>query len=150
MPNSRNAMHSERVIGFDFGLKRIGVATGNMRTGSGQALCTLSAGDGVPHWPAVDKLIAQWLPATLLVGLPLHMNGGENATSMRARDFGAKLAKRFDLDVVYVDERLSTHAADVLLCDAVAAGKSIAAKRRKHRDSLAAELIVRSYLNAHN
>lgn len=135
-----------RVLGFDFGLKRIGVATGNTRTGTSQGVSTVRAKSGRPDWPEVERLIGQWLPSTLVVGLPLNMDGSESGMAVRARKFGAQVRRRFGLKVVYVDERLTTAAADDLLVQSTMPGKSLRQKRLKHRDNLAAELIVRTYL----
>ena len=147
MPEATTAAkNAERVIGFDFGLKRIGVAAGNTQTGTSQGLCVVAADDGAPDWGAVRRLIGEWLPSVLVVGLPLDMDGGESDMVVRARKFGARAAAKFGLEVVYVDERLSTVAADNLLADATVAGKSLRIKRRKHRDKIAAELIVQTYL----
>ena len=142
-------MTDTTVIGFDFGLKRIGVAAGNTRTGTSQGLSTVHAKDGLPNWPAVERLIGQWLPARLVVGLPLNMDGSESAMAVRARKFGARAARRFALEVVYVDERLTTAAAEAQLVERTAPGKSLNQQRRKHRDRLAAELLLRTYLEAH-
>ncbi len=135
-----------RVLGFDFGLRRIGVATGNTRTGTSQGLSTVRANRGMPDWAQVERLMEQWLPAKLVVGLPLHMDGSESAMSACARKFGARVHRRFGLDVVFVDERLTTAEADHQLMQSTAPGKSLQQKRIKHRDNLAAELIVRTYL----
>ena len=139
-------MMNARVIGFDFGMKRIGVATGNTRTGTSQGLSTVRAKDGAPDWPEVERLIGEWQPSTLVVGLPLHMDGGNSPMAVQARKFGELVRRRFGLEVVYVDERLTTAAADDLLIQGTAPGKSLRHKRIKHRDNLAAELIVRTYL----
>ena len=106
----------------------------------------VAADDGAPDWDAVRRLIGEWLPSVLVVGLPLDMDGGESYMAVRARKFGARASAKFGLEVVYVDERLSTVAADNLLADATTAGKSLHIKRRKHRDKIAAELIVQTYL----
>ncbi len=135
-----------RVIGLDFGLKRIGIATGNLRTGSSQALAVVSANHGMPQWPPIDHLIAQWLPCALVVGLPLHMDGSEGAMAAKARAFGASVGRRFGLRVAFVDERLSTVAAEEWLARGAVRGQSQARRRQQHRDSLAAEIIVRTYL----
>ncbi|CAJ2376577.1 MAG: Holliday junction resolvase RuvX [Gammaproteobacteria bacterium] len=139
-----------RVLGLDFGLRRIGVATGSSRSGGSQALTMLRARDGAPNWGELGKLIDTWKPEKLLVGLPLNMNmdgdGAEGDSAKRARGFGAAARRRFGLEVEFVDERLTTRAAENLLAESAAPGKSQAARRRKHRDSLAAELIVRAYL----
>ncbi|MGR3914675.1 MAG: Holliday junction resolvase RuvX [Gammaproteobacteria bacterium] len=134
-----------RVIGFDFGLRRIGAAAGNARTGGSQALTALRANGGAPDWREVGKVIATWRPATLLVGLPLHMDGSDSAMAARARAFGAAARRRFGLEVIFIDERLTTRAAETLLTESAAPGKSLHSRRRKYRDSLAAELIVRAH-----
>jgi len=136
-----------RVIGFDFGLRRIGVATGNSRSGGSQALSILRAKDGAPNWREIGELIGVWQPAALLVGLPLHLDGSDSTMAARARAFGAAARRRFGLEVVFVDERLTTRAADSMLAESAAPGKSLQSRRRKYRDSLAAELIVRAYLD---
>ncbi|MGI9310295.1 MAG: Holliday junction resolvase RuvX [bacterium] len=142
-----NASANARVIGFDFGLKRIGVAAGNIRTGTSQGLSVLAAKDGAPDWRELARLLEQWLPSALVVGLPLHMDGSESEMATRARAFAADAGRRFSFDVVLIDERLTSVAADALLAQATAAGKSQRRKRARHRDSLAAELIVRAYLD---
>lgn len=150
-------------LGLDFGLKRIGVAVGNAERRTAQALSTVAARDGVPNWRQLEKQVERWLPTLLVVGLPVNMNGSEGDIAKRARRFGREVGGRFGLDVVFVDERLSTRAADELLrTTATAGGKPrnpqraasvpSAQKLAKKRDSVAAELIVLTYLadpNAH-
>ena len=150
MPDAVGAqVNAPRVLGFDFGLRRIGIATGNTRTGTSQGLSTVRAKSGLPDWSQIEQLMEQWLPAKLVVGLPLNMDGSESAMSARARKFGERVRRRFGLDVVFVDERLSTAEAEHQLRQASAPGKSLRQKRIKHRDNLAAELIVRTYLEEH-
>lgn len=144
---TRRTRRTRRILGLDFGLKRIGVAVGNTDTRTAQALSTVTARDGVPDWPQLQKQIESWLPGLLVVGLPVNMNGGEGAMARRARAFGRKAGGRFGLEVVFVDERLTTRAAEQLLQEAAAAGhRQSAEKRARKRDNLAAELIVLAYL----
>ncbi len=137
-----------RVIAFDFGLKRIGTAVGNIRTGTSQGLHVVRARDGRPDWGEIEQLLAEWRPAELVVGLPLNMDGEEGAMVTRARQFGERARKRFGLEVVFVDERLSTVGAETLLEQGRAPGKSLRRKRLQCRDSLAAELILQTHLEA--
>lgn len=137
-----------RVLAFDFGLKRIGTAVGNIRTGTSQGLHTVCARDGQPDWDEIERLLAEWRPAELVVGLPLNMDGEEGAMATRARKFGERARRRFGLEVVFVDERLSTVGAETLLEQARAPGKSLRRKRLQCRDSLAAELILQTHLEA--
>jgi putative Holliday junction resolvase len=95
-------------LGFDFGYKRIGVAVGQLLTCSASPLPTLDAKQGIPHWPAVQKLITQWNPEAFIVGLPTCIDDSELYTTVAARRFAKQLSKHFALPVHLVDERLST------------------------------------------
>ena len=95
-------------LGFDFGYKRIGVAVGQRLTGSASPLSTLDAKLGIPQWDVVLKLLDQWRPQALVVGLPTCIDGSEQYTTAAARGFARQLRKRFALPVHLVDERLST------------------------------------------
>ena len=98
------------ILGFDYGLRRIGVAAGQMTTHTASSLETVSHGRE-PDWVAIDRLVKEWKPSTLLVGLPLGAEGEETDMSKAARRFGATLQERFSLEVAYADERLSSRAA---------------------------------------
>jgi putative Holliday junction resolvase len=95
-------------IGFDFGYKRIGVAVGQRLTGSASPLATLDAKLGVPNWDVIQKLLNQWRPLALVVGLPTCIDDTEQYTTAASRGFARQLRKRFALPVHFVDERLST------------------------------------------
>lgn len=98
-------------LGFDFGYKRIGVAVGQQLTCSASPLTTLDAKLGVPDWVIVEKLINQWRPHALIVGLPTCIDGTEQYTTAASRGFARQLRKRFERPVHLVDERLSTREA---------------------------------------
>ncbi|KTD47058.1 Holliday junction resolvase [Legionella rubrilucens] len=95
-------------LGFDFGYKRIGVAVGQTVTLSARPLPTLAARQGIPDWQLVTRLIEQWQPQALIVGLPTCIDGSEQYTTPLARHFAKQLKKRFSLPVHLVDERLTT------------------------------------------
>ena len=95
-------------IGFDFGYKRIGVAVGQHLTCSATPLATIHAQAGVPDWNIVAKVLAQWTPQALIVGIPTCIDGRELYTTSMARRFAKELRKRFALPVHLADERLST------------------------------------------
>jgi len=104
--------HTPRIlIGFDFGMKRIGVAIGQTITQTARPLDTILAKDGVPNWNAVTKLIKKWLPDALVVGIPLNMDGTDQPISKQARLFADALRERFQLSVHEMDERLTTKDA---------------------------------------
>lgn len=95
-------------LGFDFGYTRIGVAVGQTLTGSASPLSTLDAKLGVPNWDLVQKLLHQWKPVALVVGLPTCIDDTEQYTTAASKGFARQLRKRFALPVHMVDERLST------------------------------------------
>ena len=99
------------LIAFDHGAKSIGVAVGQEITGSAQPLHAIRATDGQPDWQQVAKVLAEWQPDLLVVGLPLNMDGTEQNTTAAARKFAGRLHGRFGLQVETQDERLTTAAA---------------------------------------
>ncbi|ATO34838.1 Putative Holliday junction resolvase YqgF [Dickeya dianthicola RNS04.9] len=96
------------MLAFDFGTRSIGVAIGQEITGTARPLTSLKAQDGVPDWQKVEKLLNEWLPALIIVGLPLNMDGTEQPLTARARKFAQRLHGRFGVKVDLHDERLST------------------------------------------
>lgn len=101
-------MASETLLGFDFGTKSIGVAVGQQLTGTARALTALKAQDGTPDWKLIEKLLKEWQPNYVVVGLPLNMDGTEQELTARARKFANRLHGRFGVRVELQDERLST------------------------------------------
>ncbi|MFO7994508.1 MAG: Holliday junction resolvase RuvX [Marinobacter sp.] len=117
MPEAGN----RRVMAFDFGTRRIGVASGQELLGTGKPLAMIPARDGVPDWDYIGSLLEEWKPDRVLVGLPLNMDDTENDMCARARKFGKRLHGRFHVEVEMVDERLTSFEAKG---DVMAAGGS--------------------------
>lgn len=107
MPEAGNG----RVMAFDFGTRRIGVATGQQMLGTGQPQAMVPARDGIPDWEVIGQLLAEWKPDLVVVGLPLNMDDSENDMCARARKFGKRLHGRFHVPVEMVDERLTSFEA---------------------------------------
>ncbi|MGM0768485.1 MAG: Holliday junction resolvase RuvX [Pseudomonadota bacterium] len=105
------AAANQRVMAFDFGTRRIGVATGQRMLGTGQPQAMLPARDGIPDWDAIGQLLQEWKPDLVVVGLPLNMDDSENDMCARARKFGKRLHGRFHVPVEMVDERLTSFEA---------------------------------------
>ncbi|MFK5216775.1 Holliday junction resolvase RuvX [Glaesserella parasuis] len=99
---------SQTVLAFDFGTNSIGCAVGQSITGTAQGLSAFKAQDGIPNWEQIGKVIAQWQPDFLVVGLPLNMDGTEQPLTQRAKKFANRLNGRFNLPVELQDERLTT------------------------------------------
>ena len=100
-----------KLLAFDYGTRNIGVATGQTITRTASMQTPLKANDGVPDWAQIEKLIAEWKPDLVLVGLPLNMDGTESELSARARKFGNRIHGRFGVKIEMVDERLTSFAA---------------------------------------
>lgn len=128
------------ILGFDFGLSKIGVAVGQAITRSARPLLVLKASHGVPDWSAIKKLIEEWGAEALLIGLPLNMDGSEQWITARAREFGNTLKEKFQLPVYFVDERLTTIAAKEMM-HAELKGDA----RFENADSISAKLIIESW-----
>ncbi|MEK6668360.1 MAG: Holliday junction resolvase RuvX [Pseudomonadota bacterium] len=97
-------------LAFDYGLKRVGVATGNSFTRQAQPLQTIAV-EGDARFARIGQLVSEWQPAALVVGVPYHPDGAEHENTLRARKFGRQLSGRFHLPVHEVDERYSTTEA---------------------------------------
>lgn len=97
-------------LAFDFGLKRVGVASGNSLTRQATPLRTVAA-EGEPRFAEIGRLIAEWQPDALVVGVPVHPDGAPHDNTRRAQRFARQLHGRFRLPVHEVDERYSTTEA---------------------------------------
>ncbi|OIJ41828.1 hypothetical protein LO55_2096 [Massilia timonae] len=122
------------VLGFDFGVKRIGIAMGNTLTGQAQPLRVIAAIDNATRFKIIGELIAEWRPARLVVGEPRHPDGAEHDMTLRSRRFANQLHGRFNLPVELVDERYSSAV--------------IASKRGDVIDDKAAAIILQQYFDA--
>jgi putative Holliday junction resolvase len=99
------------VMGFDFGTTKIGIAVGQTVTRTATALTTVKARQGKPDWSVIDQLVAEWKPASFVVGLPLNMDDSESEMSAAAEKFARRLNGRYQLETIMMDERLSTFEA---------------------------------------
>ncbi|HEY0821977.1 MAG TPA: Holliday junction resolvase RuvX [Rhizobacter sp.] len=97
-------------LAFDFGTKRVGVASGNTLTRTATPLTTIAA-EGDARFPAIERLIKEWQPEALVVGVPCHPDGTPHDNTARAQRFARQLHGRFRLPVHEVDERYSTTEA---------------------------------------
>ena len=144
MPES--AFPRGSILSFDFGLRRIGVAVGQFTSKTASSLETVSHGKA-PNWAAIDRLVREWKPACLLVGLPLGPEGDETEMSRAARSFGAQLGQRYSLQVSYADERLSSRAAEDRFAEMRAQG-SLRRKHARQLDAMAAQIILENWLQS--
>lgn len=110
-------MPDETLLAFDFGTRRIGVAVGTAMLKTARPLLTIDSVANGPRFETIGRLIGQWQPCRLVVGLPLALDGSEHEMSARARRFAQQLHGRFGLPVELADERLSSVAAEENLRD---------------------------------
>jgi len=132
-------------LGFDYGTQRIGVAVGDALTGSARPLPPASNGRQ-PDWNALAKALQEWRPAGCVVGLPLDLDGQDQAITAQARAFAEQLRSRYGVPVYLCDERLSSRAADDELRHARADGRKNQRVRSGDRDGVAARLILEQWL----
>ena len=133
------------VLAFDFGLKRIGVAVGELELGMAHPLATLNGSDATQSMAAIDKLVKEWRPNLLVVGQPHHDDGRPHALSGSIEKFVANLKNHTKLDVILSDESYSSAAASTALRDAGVTGQ----KQKAMLDSVAAQEILQGYFENH-
>lgn len=100
------------IIGFDFGLRRIGVAIGQTLTQTANPETIVNSRDGVPDWAHISQLFEQWQPVAIVVGLPMHLDGSEQPLTQSARKFGQRLSGRYHRPVYFIEEQLSSIEAE--------------------------------------
>lgn len=134
----------ETYLGFDFGSKKIGVAVGHLMTGIANPLLTLRSSNQNPDWDSIGKLIKEWQPAGLVVGISKQDDGSDNLITPRMLKFCRQLEGRYHLPVYQQDEALSTFEAKQMLYEDVNVS---ATKLWAVQDQLAAQLILQAWLN---
>jgi putative Holliday junction resolvase len=130
------------VIGFDFGMKRIGVAVGQTITKTAQPLGTIKTTQGAPQWDQLTKYFKKWQPDALVVGIPLNMDGSEQPLTAAAKKFADLLRNHFKIPVYGMDERLTSVEAKARLFDQ----GGYKALKNAEVDSIAAQLILQNWL----
>ena len=129
------------VLGFDYGLRHIGVAVGQTVTGTATPVGSIDHRGSRPDWDAIARLVTAWGPDALVVGDPLNMDGTEQPITRAARRFARQLQGRFHLPVHSADERLSTREAHARL----------GPRRRRLGDDhpVAAQVVLETWLSEH-
>jgi len=135
---------SSTVLGFDYGERRIGVAIGNLMLREARALTVVANLNRDVRFAEMDKLIAEWQPELIVVGLPCHPDGTPHEMTQQAKRFGNQLNGRFDVPVVWVDERYSSVAAAAALAEA-----GVKVSQKTSLDAEAARIILQQYFDEH-
>ena len=134
------------LLGFDFGTKRIGIAIGQEVTGTVNPLTTVNAIKHKPDWESISKIIDEWQPDLLVVGLPLHMDGTEQEMTQTARRFSNQLNGRYNIPVALMDERLSSNEAESIIKEQPGFRDSIFPDKAQV-DMISAQLILQSWMS---
>lgn len=133
----------QRILCFDFGSKRVGIAIGQMITGQARPLDPVKVDNGKPNWQLLDPIFKEWQPSAVIVGIPINMDGSMSELGLRADKFRRRLAAQYDLPAHRVDERLTSFEAK---------GIQLQQDRRKRDfgehsvDGLAAALIFETWI----
>ena len=130
-------------LAFDFGIKRIGVAVGNSISNTARPLTTLHDEKNEQRFAAIQKLIQEWQPMALIVGLPSHDDGSPHELTRLCRRFAQRLKGRFNLPIILVDERYTSVAASSQLAESGIHGL----KQKPLLDQVAAQQILQAYFN---
>ncbi len=140
-----SAARPRTALAFDYGRRKTGVAVGGEASGGARALPPLQQTGAGPDWATIDRLVDEWAPDVLVVGIPRNMDGSPHAMTAAARAFAAALEKRYRRPVIGIDERLSTWEARDHLRAARASGQRRRA-RRGELDSMAARILLEDWL----
>ncbi|WP_040727704.1 Holliday junction resolvase RuvX [Thiomicrorhabdus sp. Kp2] len=130
----KNSKPEGVIIGFDFGLRRIGVAIGQTVTQTATPETIVNSKDGKPDWEHITKLFETWQPTAIVVGLPMRLDGTEQALTQPARKFGQRLHGRYQRPVFYIEEQLSSIEAEQR------------GLKQKHIDDHAAQILLENWL----
>jgi putative Holliday junction resolvase len=135
------------ILAFDFGSRRIGVATGDTLTRRARPLTTLEYPAGKLPWAALDKLAADFTPAQFVVGLPYNMDGSPTGLTAASRRFAGSLKTRYPGAVTLIDERLSSREGEAALRSLRAQGIKRRRVRRADVDSAAAVVLLERWFD---
>lgn len=134
------------LLAIDFGLRRMGVAAASFFTATATALQTVPAQTGAPDWRQLDKLVAEWGPDLLVLGLPRNTDGTDSDMTQAVRSFADTLKQRYQLPVEFVDERYTSAEAESLLREQRRQGLRNKKLTKEDVDAMAACLIAESWI----
>ena len=129
---------------FDFGEQRIGVAVGEHLLASANPLTTIDNESNEVRFEIITKLVKEWQPKLLIVGLPLSLDGAETAITQLCKKFARRLNGRFNIPVMMIDERYSSVEASDMLNQTGVKGRA----QKAMLDQVAAQTILQSYFDS--
>lgn len=134
------------ILAFDYGTRRIGIASGDTLTGTARALTALQCTPNIP-WPQIDRLVEEYRPSQFVVGLPYNMDDTPTLLTEASRRFAIELKARYAQSVALVDERLSSREASEQLRDARARGLKRRRTAREDIDMIAARILLERWFD---
>jgi putative Holliday junction resolvase len=141
VPQDAHSRRTGTVLALDFGERRMGVAVGELELKLAHPLETVHASTDRERLQSIERLVREWRPVALVVGLPAYLDGSEHELSRRCRNFARRLRTRFGIDTFLTDERLTSHAASLALADAGVRGR----RQKDMLDQVAAQQILEAY-----
>ncbi len=133
----------ERILGLDIGDKTIGVAVSDLLQLTAQGVTTIKRESKVKDFQVLESYINEFQAKKVVVGLPKNMNGTIGPQGEKVIKFADKVKNKFKVDIIYIDERLTTVAAERILIESDVRRE----KRKKVIDKIAATYILQTYLD---
>lgn len=131
------------ILGLDFGTKRLGIAVSNSDQTVAVPLETWQVRQPSQNLKYLRQLVVDYRAVGFVLGLPIRTDGQEGTAAATVREFGSWVATETSMPLVYIDERYSSAEAELLIWSR---GES-PTKRKRPLDSLAAQVILQSYLD---
>lgn len=137
-----------KILGLDYGMKKIGVAIGQTLLGTASPLGIVSCQFGEANWLQLSKYISEWAPDRIVIGMPYNLDDSENEMTERVKVFGEAVLKKYNLPVFFEDEKLTTKLANSALAELVHY-KNSPKKIPNLVDAYSACMIVEAYIQNH-
>ena len=133
----------ERILGFDVGDKTVGVAVSDLLQFTAQGLTTIKRTSNKEDYNAIEALINEYDAKKIVVGLPKNMKNTIGPQGEKTIKFAEKIKNKFKVEIIYIDERLTTKSAERVLIEADVRREN----RKKFIDKVAATYILQQYLD---
>lgn len=134
-----------KILGLDYGMRKIGVAIGQTLLGTATPLGLISCQKGIPNWPQLSQFISEWFPDRIVIGMPYHLDESENEITEKVKFFGAQVATKYRLPVFFEDEKLTTKLVHSELAE-LSHYKKSPRKIPSLIDAYSACMIIESYI----
>ena len=131
------------VMGFDYGVRNIGIAIGQNITKSASTFYAIKAKEGEPDWIKLDSIVKEWEPALFIVGDPFNMDGTRSEFQKRISRFSTELKNRYKIRLHMMDERLTTKEAKERIKT-----ESSGLKESANKHSVSAQIILEDWFRS--